>query len=185
MELKLLGIEQIKNIYCELMINDFASNEVKPLDKILIMVKENRYFCYGVYDNEDFVGYAFVVKCNSYYMLDYYAILKSKRGQGLGSVALKLVKEKLEDVADVLIIESENPKFAEGEHEELVQKSRIDFYRKNGCIDTGVTTCAFFAEYVVFTLINRFESIDVKDVYSKIYLSMLDSETYDRFIVIH
>ncbi len=185
MVLRILDIEQIKNVYYELMVNDFASNEVKPLDKILLMVEENRYFCYGIYDGDDFVGYAFVLKSGSYYMLDYYAVAKNKRGRGVGSIALGLIRDKLKGVAEVLIIESENPKYASDEHEEKIQKSRVDFYSKNGCVDTGVTASAFLAEYVVFTLINNVEGLDVKEAYSQLYLSMLDKGTYDKFIVIH
>ncbi len=185
MELRLLTKQETSDIYNSLMVNDFPKNELKPLDKILLMIDENRYFPYGVYDGEEFCGYAYVMNSGKYFMLDYYAVVKAKRGSGIGSRALGLIRDELDGKADVLIIESENPAYAKDAIERKVQESRIAFYSKNGCTDTGVTANTFLAEYNVFTLINVDENIDIKEVYSKIYLSMITQEIYDKFVIIH
>ncbi len=188
MELRLLTREEAKNVYNTLMVNDFPKNELKPLDKILLMLDENRYYSFGIYEAEEFCGYAYVVKDARIFMLDYYAVVKEKRGSGVGSKALGLLKEALKDSADILVFESENPEFAINEKEKKVQENRIAFYLKNGCTDTGVKANTFLAEYNVFTLINVNENADeeeIKDAYSKIYLSMLTKESYDKYVKIH
>ncbi len=185
MELRLLNIEEGRKVYNTLMVNDFPQNELKPYEKMLSMLEDNRYYMYGVFEGEEFLGYAYVVNEKRLFMLDYFAIVKEQRGSGVGSKALGLLKEKLKEVADVLLIESENPLHAENEKEKKTQENRLSFYLKNGCVDTGVKTNAFYAEYNIMAIINTSEEVDIKDAYSKIYFATLSKDSYDKFIKIY
>ncbi len=82
MELRELNNEDIVNIYNNFMINDFAKNEIKPLEKIQSFRSRKTYLCYGIYDQDKFIGYAFFVKLDKTYMLDYFAISQDMRGNG-------------------------------------------------------------------------------------------------------
>ena len=64
-----------------------------------------KYECYALTENE-LLGYAFFVKLERDYLLDYLAIVRGKRDLGLGSVFLEKLFHQLKD-ADSMIVEVE------------------------------------------------------------------------------
>ncbi len=185
MELKELDLKQFEEIYFKYLVNDFPKNEVQPFEMIVTLYNENRYSFFGMYEKNEYVGYASVMNYNKYYLLSYYAVSKEKRGKGLGSKALTLLKENLINEADVLILETENPSFAKSDEEKIIQENRIEFYKKNGCIDCGIEVEVYFVEYNLFTLFCNNENINIKEAYKQIYLSALKEERYNSFVKIY
>ena len=111
MELRLCNKKEIESIYNNHIINDFPPNEVKPLKRILYLAENGLYFVYGIYEDEKLISYAFVSgapNCD-YVLLDYLAVVSGRRGIGIGSRAMKLLKEEICKTHEGILLESENP----------------------------------------------------------------------------
>ena len=108
----LTDFEKIRQIYNLYMKQDFPANELKPLAMIRKARTQGRYDCYGIYDGDSFIGYAFFVKLMSgdrfHYLLDYLAIVQENRNRGCGGELLRQLSELISD-ADCIIAEVENP----------------------------------------------------------------------------
>lgn len=149
-KLKELSEDQIRFVYDEYMMVDFPDDERKPLGMIQEALKDGRYICYGLFDEEDLTGYAFMAFIEGGqgrdYLLDYLAIRADRRDSGYGSNLLKLLKETLPDF-HCMIVESENPDNAESEEECATRERRIRFYLNNGLNDTGAVAWLFGVYY--------------------------------------
>ncbi len=186
MELIEIGVEEITNIFNKFIVNDFPKNEVKPLARMISMYERKTYICFEIKDDEKFVGYAFFVKLNKSYLLDYFAIAKDLRGEGYGSKALNLIKESFEEKVDVIIIESENPEYAKNMEEYTIQSKRIKFYKSCNCNMTKIKANTFLSEYNIFTLCDKInDETEIKERYINIYWSMVDEDTLKKFVKIH
>ena len=123
MSIRKLTIEQVTSIYKERMVEDFTSDELKPLSMIKTAIRHERYICFGTDD-----AYAFFVINGADALLDYFAVRRECRGQRYGGRFLKeLMKEILVDYSHVLL-ETENPDFAVDEDDLRTRKRRLDFY---------------------------------------------------------
>ena len=122
--IRLLDIEEIKEIYNEHIVTDFPASEVKPLKQMLEKRENDQYFVYGMYENredscgrkyDELAGYAYFIKCRNQdvYLLDYLAIVKDKRSKHLGSGFLQQLKKLAKDDGKLLILEVENPDYAD------------------------------------------------------------------------
>lgn len=182
-----LNKDQIVNIYNKMMVHDFPKNELRPLEWILKPYDEGTYICYALQDGEaganEVLGYAFFVKMNNHYLFDYFAITERQRNNGLGSVFLKLIKEKFA-CCDSVIGEVEDPQCSSNEEERLKQTRRFDFYIKNGYLDTGVRVNLFGVDYIVLEadLGTSHSKEEISQLYQEHYKSMLSKELYEKMV---
>lgn len=150
LDLKELSWEQVSFVYNEYMTVDFPDDERKPLRMIREALDEDRYMCYGLFQNEDLIGYAFMAftreKEGRDYLLDYLAIRQDLRDSGYGASLLKLLKETL-PCFHCMIVESEDPDHAEDKEEFVTRQRRIQFYLRNGLSDTGAVVWLFGVYY--------------------------------------
>ncbi len=176
---------QVKEIYQKHMIHDFPDKERKPLSMILKALRKGEYECYGAQENGKLYGYAFFVKCAPDYLLDYFAVFPAMRCKGMGSIFLKQLSEHFKNTT--VIIEVENPLCAENEAERDTRRRRILFYLRNGCRDSLVTAKLFKVEYRLLLLSDEkhIDQNEVKEVYRKIYRSILPSFLYRTMLKIH
>lgn len=154
MLLRALGEQEIKKIYNGRMQEDFAKGEIKPLERILTLHGQSRYFCYGLYEKDRFAGYCFLVvsKERDAVLLDYFAVAKEQRGEGIGSRCLTLLKEEIRRQSfGTLILEVENPRFGKDEAEKKLRRRRISFYMRNGMTLTPLRIFLYDVEYLVMT----------------------------------
>lgn len=154
MVLGLLEESMIVEIYEGKMQEDFAKGEIKPLARILELCGQGKYFCYGLYDEEELAGYCFLVVSEERdaVLLDYFAISKELRGKGYGSICLALLKEEIErQKFGTLILEVENPRFGKDEEEKALRRRRIGFYIRNGMTLTHLRIFLYDVEYLVMT----------------------------------
>lgn len=93
MNLKELNNEDIEIIYNEHMIKDFPYGELKPLDVIQKLNKRKNYICIGLYNNNELLAYALLASSKSYLLIDYYAVCKEHRDEGIGSEFLSILQE--------------------------------------------------------------------------------------------
>lgn len=185
---KKLAEDALAEIYHTYMKQDFPRSELKPLNHILRSAEAGFGFSLGIYEEEELAGYAVFILCEETKcaLLDYFAILKDKRGGGLGHRAISLFETYFEEnlpQVDGMYIESERVSAAENEEQRCIRQRRIAFYLSCGCEMTAFRSVLFGVDYSV--LYRRFgtegqeASIEALDA---LYKKMFKPEHYDRFV---
>lgn len=151
MQIRILDDEERRSIYYEHLQNDFHQSEVKPYTLVEKLVTEQRYLCYGLWDNEELKGYAFFVKGSDSktLLLDYFAILSDYRSQGLGGIFIQAIQENMIKDKLTLIAEVENPVHASDEQSRDLMNRRIQFYIRNGFKQSKIWCRVFTDEYMI------------------------------------
>ena len=170
MELKILSNELLLLWYEKFLKEDFVSDEIKPIENILTLIKKGRYEVYGVFQDDEMIAYAsFWKKENiNLVLLDYLGVSKKYRNQGIGSKILVLIKEMLGNMP--YVVEAEIPTGSSLE-EDKIRKRRIEFYERNGCKKVYLmATCGIKWQ----TLVNSKNEIDQKE------LAKLHKELYEE-----
>ncbi len=183
MNLKVLNVTEIRDIYQKRMVADFPKPELKPLKYIIEAVNAGIYECLGLYDNEECIGYTFLVKQENSYLIDYIAIYPDKRNNGAGSELLRLLNEHLSK-ADIVIGEVEDPKYANSEEEKDLQTRRLGFYLRNGCVDTVLRVRCFGVPFIILSL-GKGSGTDpdiLWNIYNSFYKAVLPKEMYEKNI---
>jgi GNAT superfamily N-acetyltransferase len=178
MELKELTLEEIRGIYKEHLCRDFPADELKPLDRIEVSLREGAYRCIGAYEEGAFRAYAFFVIIGDRCLLDYFGVVPSVRGKGVGTTFLKQVLSSLD--MEMILIEIEDPE----EGEAQIRSRRKNFYLNAGCRDTNVRFITFG---VKFLLLEYPTSIahspeEIEEGYRGIYRAILPGSMYERNI---
>lgn len=184
MKLKELSRNQIKEVFEERMVDDFPPDELKPLNIMYLGLEAGTYECLGLFDKEEIVGYAFLVKSNGDYLVDYLATYKERRNAGLGGVLIKLLCEYLNQAKSILV-EVENPDYASSEEDRELQTRRLNFYIRNGFRMTGAMASCF---KVPFIIIETGEGLvhtkqEIEEIYCRLYRTILPKELYDNNII--
>lgn len=186
LELRLLNEEEIEKIYHRHLVCDFPPSETKPLKAIIRMMQEDSYFCYGMYEDNRLLSYAFLVSVQApvtnnpsvskYLLLDYLAVVSDNRGVGIGSQTLSLLKKAL-PAQSIVLIEAENPDDAANEEELHIRKARLRFYLHNACRLSSVTTTVYGVGYCIFSLYdgNALEDTYIEEILETIYNYMFSS----------
>lgn len=184
---KLTGSEIIY-IYNTYMKQDFPSDELKPLSHILKSVEEGYGFSLGLYEEERLAGYAVFILCEETKcaLLDYFAILSDRRGEGLGHRAFLLFDTYFREnvpLVEGLYIESERIDAAENEKQRLTRERRIAFYESCGCEMTDLRAVLFGVDYsVLYMRIGnpaQWASLEALDA---LYRRMFKPEHYERCV---
>lgn len=151
--LKALAREQVTEIYTRHMCRDFAPDELKPLAGILRLMDEGLYRAYGLFEEDGLRGYAMLMTSpgGRAALLDYYAVISSRRGAGYGSRFLALLREELRDL-DGIVLESEHIEYAVGRKDKSIRTRRIAFYLRNGVRRTSLRSRLFGVDYTVLYL---------------------------------
>lgn len=139
MEFKILNKKEIKKTYNEKLKNDFPKAELKPYSHIKKMIKKGKYICYGFLDGEKINAYAFLAISddNKFMLLDYFAVERELRNQGIGEVCLNMIAERLKPNSTI-IIEVEDPENNTDKSYKSLRQRRINFYKRNNFIETDL-----------------------------------------------
>ncbi|MGX7023542.1 GNAT family N-acetyltransferase [Vagococcus hydrophili] len=142
--------EDFADIYNQFMIHDFPENELKTLETILTAYDQEKYACFIMEEASEIKAYA----CFSWYseeikILDYFAVTSHLRGSGYGSKMLAWIKNN--DMISELLIESEDPDFADSQKELIIRQRRIAFYEKNGFVRRKTNMKLSDVEFALFT----------------------------------
>lgn len=183
MEVTPLGIKDVKAIYSAHLQNDFPADERKPLASIIRQMRKGCYTCFALTDCDELLGYAFFVRLDRHYLLDYLAIVSGKRGQGLGSAFLKMLPDML-DHADSLIAEVDDPDCSCSPEEESIRKSRLNFYLKNGFADTLVKAETFGVSFMLLEMnrYGRHSEEEIRNIYRSHYRAFLPAFIFRKMI---
>lgn len=179
--MRLVSIDKLllSRIYEDRMVNDFPPDELKPLQIMLDAIDKGIYECYGLENESSLVGYAMFVKNDEDYLVDYLAIFDEYRNRGLGGEFLKLLaKEKVN--ASSILVEVEDPLFAEDSEDKDLRVRRFNFYIRNGLIDTGVKALCFGVHYSLleFKTNTIHSKEDIRELYKKRYKAILPEKMY-------
>ncbi|MDF2487038.1 MAG: acetyltransferase, family [Herbinix sp.] len=149
MEIRILDDEEWRSIYHGHLQKDFHQSEIKPYSLMEKLVEEQRYLCYGLYDQGDLQGYAFFVKVRRILLLDYFAILSAYRSGGLGGRFIRDIQESMRKDDLILFAEVENPAYAADGPSRQLMNRRIQFYQRNGFTLSKIWSRVFTDEYII------------------------------------
>ena len=177
--LTLLNSEEIKDIYNKYMVKDFPPDELKPLSIILDMLDRGIYACYGIFEGNSLLGYAYLTVLSDLVLVDYLAVAPEFRGSGIGTSLLEELKTIL--TGKTIIIECENPDFATEEQDKITKLRRIAFYTRSGFALSGVTTRLYDVEYVILSYP---DCNNVPFGLEKLYIEMLGEKLCNEKLII-
>lgn len=174
--------QQIAAIYNEYMVFDFPKDELKPLAHILSMVEDGTCTFYALRQNEEVLSYFSVCQNGEGLLVDYLAVNKKMRGQGIGTKTLEFLKSIAQN--KYIIIECEVVDKAKSSGEKITRKRRIAFYERAGFALTGVNSNLFGVDYTILTYPTNIAGEKAKQLYSSVYLRMLGKSMYEKFMKI-
>ena len=184
MKIRRLTLQEIRKVYNDHVIFDFPDDERKPLDMIEKLLAENIYQCFGAFEIDICIGYAFFALDGDIYLLDYFAVIPEWRDKGIGTLFLKDVVSQIK--AKILILEIED--FKEFSSSSDVEKciKRQAFYSQAGCVETHVKTKCFGVTYLIleYPIISAHDKQDITNAYKRIYQTLLPKLIYEENIEI-
>ncbi len=175
--MKQLDLKERMELYKKHLSKDFHKDEVKPFEMIEGLIAQNIYWCYGFFENEEQMGYAYLIKApnGEALLLDYLVVFEQYRNRGLGSAFLELMKEKLKEKGAFLLAEVENPEFAETDKDSQTRQRRIMFYQKSGFGMTKVRSRIYQDNYHIISLAlkenatNELAFMELKRIYQAVF----------------
>lgn len=129
------------------MARDFHRAEIKPFWLILWLRLTGGYGGYGCYEDGKRAGYMLLCRDGEYTLLDYYAIEPEYRSKGYGSAFFRAVCGRLPG----LLLEVEDPAFAQDGADREKRERRIAFYARNGCAMTALRADVMGEKYCIMT----------------------------------
>ena len=179
-----LNIIEVISTYNRYLKNDFPANERKPLFVILKSIIGGFYESLGCFNEENkLVGYLFLVSFGKNYLIDYLAVEKELRGTGIGSYLLNHLTEYYKD-AEAILLEVEDPEYMATKPEEETANKRIEFYYRNGYVDTKVKTITFGAHFIILQHESIIKDADtVNYLYTCIYGRSMSKKVLEKNIL--
>lgn len=171
---RLTDFGQVEDLYRTRLTKDFARNELKPLAGMRRSWENDAYDCYGLFDGNEILGYAFFVRLGGDYLFDYFAIAENHRDEGLGSLFLRQLANCLHG-AGCVVGEVEDPDKAPDEETRQLRKRRLQFYLRNGYIKTEVTSEVFGVDYRILEVPTGIDHTadEIRMIYTELYRSTL------------
>ncbi len=127
MIVKPLSRPQWQQLYQTAMVRDFPASELKSVSMLEQLEDKGWYTFLGFYREEDpqsLCAYALFIQTRpGAVLLDYFAVVPSLRGGGIGGEILELLKQWAAQKAPLLLAEVEDPKFSLDETEPLPSQS--------------------------------------------------------------
>ncbi len=178
MEIRAIGAAETKALYDSRLQEDFPPDELRPYSSMRRLQEEGLYHCFICSEGEDVLGYAFFLVFNGYALLDYYAVSRACRGQGIGTKFLSGLKRAVKALPTAFVlIEAESMEGAETEAQREERARRFRFYEGCGCRKTNVYSLLFGVEYriLLFPVSASPEDREVLSALENLYGKMLPS----------
>ena len=171
---RLTDFAQVEELYQARLKKDFARKELRPLASLRRSWEHDGYDCYGLYDGDALLGYAFFVRLGKNELLDYFAIAEEHRDEGLGTVFLQMLASCLAD-ADCVICEVEDPEQAQDGETRAQRERRLRFYLRSGFRKTELTSRVFGVDYRILEVpTGKTHTADeLRAIYTALYKSIL------------
>lgn len=142
-----LTLEDFEVLYNSHLLSDFPRAELRSMETFEEMYNDEAIYAYAMVDEDEILAYATFVreKSSDVMLLDYYAVSKTRRNEGLGSLFLQELRILLP--ARGFILEVEDPNFASNDQELDIRNRRVDFYKRNGATMTDWMWHAFTVDF--------------------------------------
>ncbi len=187
---KKLNQEELGYLYKTYMVPDFPPGELKPLSHIIRSMEKGFGFTLGFYAGENLIGYAVFIVCKEMgcALLDYFAIVKERRGQGAGHEAFELLlryfEERMPEINGIYI-EAEQVARAKNEKEQVIRERRIAFYQSCDCMMTRLESKLFGVEYsILYRQLGEKMVPPTWEAVDAIYRVMFKKEHYEQFVTL-
>ncbi len=125
------NLREYDEIY-RLMITAFPESERIPLWILRLLELRKMVSFHAFYDENQFCGFLYTAEDRKYIFVLYLAVNDKIRSKGYGSRIIEYLKVHCDKII-VLNVEAINV----SKDNYLQRKKRVEFYRKNGIIDTG------------------------------------------------
>lgn len=206
-----LTLEEARRIYETYAKTDFPPEEIKPFSVIAGVWEQGGYHAYGFYEknaekateNMDkesgakpsgkvseplLCAYAFLVadKEKRMLLLDYFAVIKQKRGTGCGSAALSLLRKTCGDWNGLVIEVEDDELLSIDEGTRTMRKRRISFYTAAGCRMTGTRSRVWGVDYrlMIMPLSDELAENDMGEKVTSLYKCLYDEKTLRQHFAI-
>lgn len=182
MTIKTLSLPEIRTVYAERMVEDFPKDELKPLSMIERAFERGEYACYGLEAGGELLAYACFVQVGSLALVDYLAVKRDRRDEGVGSRFIAALVDGLLQAYDCALLEVDDPDLAPDAAELETRNRRLRFYLKNGLVETGVRAKVFGVGFRLLALpVGTLPSPeDTRRAYSTLYRAVLPEKLYDE-----
>lgn len=153
MYLHTLNIEEMGSLYTPCLKRDFPPDELMPWKLMEPLIRKGFQHSVGFFDSEGLAAYALFITDGGdsprTALLNYFAVEPQRRGSGVGTECLRLMREALRGRGCRIIFEVEDPEAAPDPD---YARRRIDFYKRGGARSTGVGSTLFGVEYLIMVL---------------------------------
>lgn len=122
--------KRIYELYCA----SFPRGERKPFSRIRRNCRNGKMEMWVIKENTEFLGFFICAVYEEMVLIDYFAVMSSKRGRGVGSYAFKLLVDIYPEQYIFLEIEPENEKASNA----IQRVRRKKFYLRCGFQETGI-----------------------------------------------
>ena len=130
------GQERIKKDVSSLYLEAFPEDERPPLSIFLKSLKKKEITLLAFYDEDIFIGFAYITIYQDICCLYFFAVSASYRHQGYGGQILEIIKQDYKDYVIMLCYEEVDSKYKNYE-ERVLRKS---FYLSHGFKDNKIKT---------------------------------------------
>lgn len=167
-------LERAKNIdilrVYLLYLQAFPAGERKPFSKIVSMAKEGRTDLWIIRRGGRFAGFASTVNSPDLVLLDYFAVCKSLRGQGVGSAALKAILDRY--APGGVLVEIESTRIPSDNRQERENRKR--FYVNCGMTPLGTEADLFGVRMELLGCRCMLDFAAYKEFYLKFYTRLAE-----------
>jgi GNAT superfamily N-acetyltransferase len=119
---------------CKIAEESFPPEERDPCQVLIGSIRKGKSILYTAVEKNEIIGFTTLtpLRDTGIYLMEYLAVDKSSRNQGIGGKILQFIKKDLRGTKDAgLILEVEPPNEVTGDEKEIRQR-RIRFYLRNG-----------------------------------------------------
>ncbi|MEZ3496188.1 MAG: hypothetical protein K1V97_01250 [Lachnospiraceae bacterium] len=156
-------LEQVEALY----MLAFPPAERKPFSMILRTRTKGRAEILTIESADGaFAGEAITVQCGSLVLVDYLAVSEAMRGQGVGSAALRLLRERY--AGKTVFLEIESTKETDAPNREQREKRKA-FYLRNGLSCMPFRAVEFGVEMEVLTFSGEVTFDDLHGLYQSVF----------------
>ncbi len=145
-----LSPDEMRRAYLTDMVYVFPANELKPCEAIYEEMLEGKFLACGLFAGGELVAYVFSACKPGYeYLFTQYVVVQERyRSLGVGSVLMDQIAKRYGEYRAVML-DVEDPLYAEDEAEKRHRRKRVRFYLKNGFRKTRVKSHVYGVDYVI------------------------------------
>lgn len=155
MDLRPLTVSQLHALYQPSLARDFPPDELMPWPRMEALTQAGQQAAYGLFEGSTLTAYGIFILDPALpaALLNYFAVEPQYRNQGIGSLALAMLRQAAEEQGlRCILFEVESPQAALTPEDAALRQRRIGFYLRCGAQPTGVVSQLFGVDYQIMLL---------------------------------